>query len=83
VRRLKKPNLAVLLGLGAGTGAGSVLDLRVSRSLLTSGVGPRVGPCDACGPGDGSRDGSFVGTPFLDLAAGLGPVLDSVELVRR
>jgi hypothetical protein len=52
-----------------------------------SGVGPRVGPCEAGsiadeGPGDGIRDPAFVGTPILDRAAGPGPILDSVELVR-
>jgi hypothetical protein len=87
VRRLKKPNLAILLGLGAGTCVGSVLDLRPSRSLCTSGVGPRVDTCETgsvpdIGPGDGIREGAFVGTPILDFAAGPCPILDSVELVR-
>jgi hypothetical protein len=33
------------------------------------------------GPGDGIRDGAFVGNPALDLEAMLGAILDSVELV--
>jgi hypothetical protein len=83
VRRLKKPKRAVLLGLGAGLGDGSVLDLRASRSLGISGVGPRVGPAE--GPGDGIREFALVGTLILERAAGpgTGPFLDSVELVRR
>lgn len=86
VRRLKKPNRAVLLGLGAGTGAGSVLDLRANLSLCASGVGPRetpdaAGGIDEDGPGDGMREGAFAGTPARDLEAGPTPALDSVELV--
>jgi hypothetical protein len=47
-----------------------------------SGVGPRDGPRETKGPGEGNREGALVGTPALDLAAGPGPLLDSVELVR-
>jgi hypothetical protein len=87
IRRPKKPNLGALLGLGAGAGVGSVLDLRPSRSLWASGVGPREGPYNACGipddgPGDGMRECAFTGTPILDLAAGPDTTFDSVELVR-
>ena len=34
------------------------------------------------GPGEGMREETLVGMPVRDLAAGPGPALDSVELVR-
>jgi hypothetical protein len=87
VRRVKKPNLEVLLGLGAGAGACTALDLRVFRSFWTSGVGPRVGTRVVGGNaddgfGDGSRETGFVGTVIFDLTTGDGAFLDSVDPVR-
>jgi hypothetical protein len=74
VRRVKNPNLEVLLGLGAGAGvgAGPVLVLRGFRSCWKSGVGPRtcalvaVGNAEA-GFGEGFRDEGLADVLLLDL----------------
>jgi hypothetical protein len=82
-RRLKKPNLAALLGLGTGAGAGRVLDLLASCSFCMSGVEPRESPREPdVGPGEGIRDGVFAGTAIRDREAGLGPDLESEDPVR-
>lgn len=84
VRREKMPNR--LLGLGAGAGAGNVLERRVSLCFWTSGVVPRLSALDVVGilvvgKGEGLRDG-LTGTAIRDLGADREANLDSVELVR-
>lgn len=86
VRRPKKPNLGVFPGLGAGAGAGSVLDRRVSRSPWLSGVFPRVGTRDnGRAPGValmGAREDRLVGAPGRTFVVDPNPSLASIELVR-
>lgn len=84
MRREKKPNL--LLGLGAGTGAGSVLERFVSRFWL-SGVTPRFRAMDVegmleVGTGEGLREEALTATAIRGLATERDPNFDSVELVR-
>lgn len=86
MRRLKKPNLEFLPGLGAATG--SVAECGTSRSDCISGVGSRagaraVGAVNDDGLGDGILVEILGGTMLLDLVAIDNPFLDSVELVRR
>lgn len=64
-----------------------MLVLRVSRSVWTSGVGPRGGiravDCAAeDGLGEGILEGAFTGATILDRVVGIDPFLDSAELVR-
>lgn len=87
MRLEKKPNLEVLLGLGADTGAGSVLERRVSRSFWLSGVAPRLGALDVGGmlgvrTGEGLRKEGLEGAAIRDVAAEMDPNFESVELVR-
>jgi hypothetical protein len=84
VRRVKKPNRWVLLGLGAG--AGPLLVLRVFWSCWMSGVGPRArrvaGGNEEDGFGEGIREDGFAGKLILDFATGADTVFESDELVR-
>lgn len=85
VRREKKPNL--LPGLGAGAGAGSVLDRRVSRSFWLSKLMPCLSALDVdgmldVGTGEGFRDDVLTGTAIRVFAIAREPNLESVELVR-
>lgn len=92
VRRVKKPNLEVFEGLGAGAGRGTVLVRRLSRSFWMSGVAPRVGlrvtgGNAVDGLGEGRREDGLNGRPDLLLvdaaaAAAVAPNFESVELVR-
>src|SRR5437588_4665106 len=75
VRREKKPNREVLLGLGAGVG--KVFARFFSASLWASGVDPLVGTRDAgentevtLGFVDGLLDCGFDGIPNRPLAFG-------------
>lgn len=85
MRREKKPNL--FPGLGAGAGAGSVLERRVSRSFWLSGVVPRFRALEVegmldVGTGEGLRDAVLTGTAIRLFAIESEPNLESVELVR-
>lgn len=87
VRRVKNPNLEVLLGLGAVVGAGPLLVLLVFRSSCKSGVGPRdtdrAGGGNAeDGFGDGSLEGCFAGVVVLDLNVDAMAILDSDDVLR-
>ena len=70
MRRVKKPNLELLLGLGAEVDEGNVCDRRLSRSGVVPRVGTRDGgakPDARLGLGDGLREVDLEGTPNLGL----------------
>jgi hypothetical protein len=85
VRRENSPNLFPVLTVVAGPGI--VLDRLSSRSLMSSGVVPRLSPLgvegmEETGIGEGFREDALTGIAARDLETDNDPNLESEELVR-
>ena len=85
MRRENSPNLLPVLKVVAGPGI--VLDRLSSRSLISSGVVPRLSPLgvegmEETGIGEGFREDALTGIAARDLETDNDPNLESEELVR-